>query len=195
VKCLFPIDAIAGGYRAGSARGENNEKINTNTVEGYYGVFKRGIIVYQHYACHRQHRARRTRIAGRQRKAPQSSNDCPRVRAQIDEMGKGEKMSRAEEEALLRFAREIAVRHEAQIPQLNNDLIDIEAEKTEILRELHTARLATKRASDYNPVFGGDLRCPGCWIYNETSSKMHPIPSAKGSDDWQCDSCKEIFTT
>jgi hypothetical protein len=109
-------------------------------------------------------------------------------------MGKGDKMSRAEGEALLRFAHEMALRHEAQIPQLNNDLIDIEAKMTEIRRELHTARLATKRASDYNPVFGRDLRCPGCWIYNETSNIMHPIPSDKGNGNWQCDSCKQIFT-
>lgn len=103
-------------------------------------------------------------------------------------------MSPAEEQALLRFANEIATRHEAEIPQLNSALIDIEAKKTEILRELHTARLATKRASEYNPVFGHDLRCPGCWIYNETSSAMHPVPSDKGSDDWQCESCKEVFS-
>lgn len=109
-------------------------------------------------------------------------------------MGKGDQMSRAEEEALLRFAHEIAVRHEKEIPQLNNALIDIEAKKTEILRELHTARLATRRASDYNPAFGREFRCPGCWIYDETSSVMHPVPSDKGSDDWQCDSCKQIFT-
>ena len=109
-------------------------------------------------------------------------------------VGKGDKMSRAEEEALLRFAYEIALRHEAQIPQLNDDLIDIEAKKTEIQRELHTARLAKKRANDYNPVFGRHFRCPGCWIYNETSSTMHPIPSDKGSDNWQCDSCKQIYT-
>jgi hypothetical protein len=56
---------------------------------------------------------------------------------------KMESMSRAEEEALLRIAREIAVGHEAQIPQLNNDLIDAEKKKTEIQRELHTARVAT----------------------------------------------------
>lgn len=126
--------------------------------------------------------------------ASKGSATLSETTAQFDEMGKGDKMSRAEEEALLRFAHEIAIRHEAQIPQLNNDLIDIEAKKTEILRELHTARLAAKRAGDYNPIFGSDLRCPGCWIYNETSSKMHPIPSDKGSDDWQCNSCKEIFT-
>jgi hypothetical protein len=92
-------------------------------------------------------------------------------------------MSRAEVEALLGFAYEIALRHEAQIPQLNNDLIDIEAKKIEILRELHTARLATKRARDYNPVFGRDFRCPGCWIYNEISSIMHLIRGDNGSDN------------
>jgi hypothetical protein len=127
-------------------------------------------------------------------RAPEGRASLDETTAQIDELGKGDKMSRPEEEALLRFAREIAVRHEADIPQLNNALIDIEAKKTEILRELHTARLATRRASDYNPVFGHDLRCPGCWIYDETSSAMHPIPSDKGSDDWQCDSCKQIFS-
>jgi hypothetical protein len=135
--------------------------------------------------------ARAERAVARRQRGGASRNETT---AQIDEMGKVDKMSRAEEEALLRVAREIAVRHEADIPQLNNALIDIETKKTEILRELHTARLATRRASGYNPVFGHDLRCPGCWIYDETSSAMRPIPSDKGSDDWQCDSCKQIYT-
>jgi hypothetical protein len=105
-----------------------------------------------------------------------------------------EDMSRAEEEALLRIAREIAASHEAQIPQLNNDLIEVERKKTEIQRELHTARLATKRASQYDPILGRDFRCPGCWIYDETSNVMHPIPSDNREDKWKCSACNRIFT-
>lgn len=89
-------------------------------------------------------------------------------------------------EYLHSFARSAA----GNAPNLERDLREIEARKTEIERQLQAAHLALSRADTFIIASGLDTYCPRCWIMFERHSTLRAIPSDNPRlDRFRCNHC------
>ena len=97
-------------------------------------------------------------------------------------------------ETLIQLANDIATKREGRLLELKAELVKIEEKKSEIERSLHTARVALKRANDYDPILGSDFICPRCWVDDEARNLMSPKPSETKDDIWECSHCGQSIT-
>ena len=87
-------------------------------------------------------------------------------------------------DSLFREAQAIAAHFQGTAPNLERKILDLEAQLQTKKAALYTARMASKRASNFRPMFGADFYCPGCWVEKEENVTLRPIP--RGRYEMQC---------
>jgi hypothetical protein len=92
---------------------------------------------------------------------------------------------------------EVAVRlatyGQSRAAALKQELLQVEARKRELEKQLQVAKLAHQRLREFVPTFGGKFHCPRCWIEYKTLSALRPIAGGTGNDIFGCNSCKYEF--
>ena len=94
---------------------------------------------------------------------------------------------------LRRLARETADNAQAQVTQLEQEVLDLETRLTEKKAERDAARLAPKRLADFKVKIGPDYQCPQCWITGGIQSPLRPRPGTSDADVFRCPRCAETF--
>ena len=102
-------------------------------------------------------------------------------------------MARARE-TLIALATDIASKREGRLPNLQEELLEVERKKAEIDRAIHAAHLARERLRDYIPILGSGLSCPRCWIDDEARNLMSPKASETADDFWECSHCGQSIS-
>jgi hypothetical protein len=92
-------------------------------------------------------------------------------------------------DSLFREAQAIAAHFQGTALNLEREILDLEAQLQTKKAALYTARMASKRASNFRPMFGADFYCPGCWVEKEENATLRPIPG----DAMRCNVCDRLF--
>ena len=94
------------------------------------------------------------------------------------------------ESYLIRLATARAEERKSRKAELEEEKVDLERRLTEINALLDEANLSAKRVYSFEPVTGGELQCPKCWIDKEVKSPMRPKAGESADDDvFTCRSC------
>jgi hypothetical protein len=91
-------------------------------------------------------------------------------------------------------ALEVANNIQERTLALKRELVQIKTREMHIEAQLEQAHLAHQRLFNYRPTLGPDYQCPRCWIANEKSFPLKPIPSADSSDHFRCTGCQFEFS-
>jgi len=97
------------------------------------------------------------------------------------------------ERALLEEARYAAKRIASEAKALESELLEIEQRKLEIQRKLEAAARASNRLAEFSPKTGTKYQCPRCWVRNERTSPLSPVPSSTDDDIMRCHTCGADF--
>jgi hypothetical protein len=92
-------------------------------------------------------------------------------------------------EELKRQAMEIAQQAVGKIPRLDAQLAEIWKKKAALEEEREKARGSLKRAADFPLKFGADYFCPVCWVNDDHTSTLRPVPSNDRRDIFRCNAC------
>jgi hypothetical protein len=91
-------------------------------------------------------------------------------------------------------AIEVANEIQERALRLQPELLAIETRKAEIQAQLNAAKLCHDRLASFQPQIGMDYQCPRCWISNEISSPLTPIPGTDHEDFFKCVTCQWQFS-
>lgn len=93
------------------------------------------------------------------------------------------------------IALEIANNAQERALPLRKEREQIEARLGEINALLREANFARERFARFRPEIGGKLQCPQCWIRDESSGELVPIPGTDREDFFKCRKCQLEFSS
>jgi seryl-tRNA synthetase len=93
-----------------------------------------------------------------------------------------------------RKAQEYAEHAHAKISRLDKQLAEIEKQKAKIDAEREKARGSLKRAANFPVKHGADYLCLYCWVDDDVTSTLRPVPSTDRHDIFRCNICQAEST-
>lgn len=93
------------------------------------------------------------------------------------------------EAALIEEAQRLAANAQRRVSALETELKEIERQKTEVAAKCQTARLAPKRALQFQPSDGAEFYCPRCWVERGKRSTVRSFATGKANFD--CVRCND----
>jgi hypothetical protein len=97
------------------------------------------------------------------------------------------------ESELIKQAEEIALSYQSRTAQIDRELAEMEAKKTQLKAEFHVTNLALKRLSRFVPIVGSDLQCPRCCANNKTGILHGTAHGTRHIDTFRCHTCNSEF--
>ena len=88
-----------------------------------------------------------------------------------------------------REAQQYAEQRNTTIANLDKKLAEIDQQKLEIEAERQKARSALKRAANFPVKSGADYLCYLCWVDDDVTSTLRPVPSNDRTDLFRCNRC------